>query len=163
MLLRAKTNPFYLITKAMVTLPEKFQWSTGCREWNFDNWVFKGWNTVSWGKRLFLFVHCSPGSSLYSFFFSFIFISWRLITLQYCSGFCHTLTWISHGFTCVPPSDPPSRLPPHSIPTLYSWHREMINNLLKVEQMKEWWPLIASMHVYQVASVVSDCFWPCGL
>ena len=24
-------------------------------------------------------------------FFSFIFISWRLITLQYCSGFCHTL------------------------------------------------------------------------
>ena len=30
------------------------------------------------------------------------FISWRLITLQYRSGFCHTLTWISHGFTCVP-------------------------------------------------------------
>ena len=28
------------------------------------------------------------------FFFSFIFISWRLITLQYCSGFCHTSTWI---------------------------------------------------------------------
>ena len=35
-------------------------------------------------------------------FFPFIFISWRLITLQYCSGFCHTLTWIRHGFTCVP-------------------------------------------------------------
>ena len=34
-----------------------------------------------------------------SFCFPFIFISWRLITLQYCSGFCHTLTWISHGFT----------------------------------------------------------------
>ena len=41
------------------------------------------------------------------FFFPFIFISWRLITLQYCSGFCHTLTWISHGFTCVPHPDPP--------------------------------------------------------
>ena len=25
-------------------------------------------------------------------FFSFIFISWKLITLQYCSAFCHTLT-----------------------------------------------------------------------
>ena len=25
-------------------------------------------------------------------FFLFIFISWRLITLQYCSSFCHTLT-----------------------------------------------------------------------
>ena len=35
-------------------------------------------------------------------FFFFIFISWRLITLQYCSGFCHTLIWISHGFACVP-------------------------------------------------------------
>ena len=31
-------------------------------------------------------------SYAFSFFFSFIFISWRLITLQYCSGFCHTLT-----------------------------------------------------------------------
>ena len=35
------------------------------------------------------------------FFPPFIFIIWRLITLHYCSGFCHTLTWISHGFTCT--------------------------------------------------------------
>ena len=49
------------------------------------------------------------------FFFSFSFISWRLITLQYCTGFCHTLTWISHGFICVPHPDPPSCLPPHLI------------------------------------------------
>ena len=26
------------------------------------------------------------------FFFQIIFLSWRLITLQCCSGFCHTLT-----------------------------------------------------------------------
>ena len=31
-------------------------------------------------------------SMLFYLFFPFIFISWRLITLQYCSGFCHTLT-----------------------------------------------------------------------
>ena len=43
------------------------------------------------------------------FFFSFIFISWRLITLQYCSGFCHILTWISHGFTCIQ-ATPPAQL-----------------------------------------------------
>ena len=49
-------------------------------------------------------------------FFPLIFISWRLITLQYCSGFYHTLTWISHGFTCVPHPDPPSRLPLHPSP-----------------------------------------------
>ena len=51
-------------------------------------------------------------------FFPFICISWRLITLQYCSGFCHTLTWIRHGFTCVPHPDPPSHRPPHPIPLI---------------------------------------------
>ena len=51
-----------------------------------------------------------------SFFFSFIFISWRLITLQYCSGLCHTLTWISHGFTCIPHPDPPSHLFLYPVP-----------------------------------------------
>ena len=49
-------------------------------------------------------------------FFLFIFISWRLITLQSC--FCHTLTWISHGFTCVLHPDPPSRLPHFTFLTL---------------------------------------------
>ena len=47
---------------------------------------------------------------------SLIYFNWRLMTLQYCSSFCHTLTWISHGYTCVPHPDPPSHLPPHSIP-----------------------------------------------
>ena len=59
------------------------------------------------------------------FFFPFIFISWRLITLQYCSGFCHTLTWISHGFTCIPHPDPPSHLPldpiPLALPSAQVW------------------------------------------
>ena len=30
--------------------------------------------------------------------------------------FSHTLTWISHGCTCVPHPEPPSHLPPHPIP-----------------------------------------------
>ena len=51
------------------------------------------------------------------FFFSFIYISWRLITLHYCSGFCHTLIWISHGFTCAPHlNSPPTSFP---IPSLW--------------------------------------------
>ena len=58
-------------------------------------------------------------SFLYPFytFFSFIFISWRLITLQYCSDFYYTLTWISHGFTCIPHPDPP----PTSLSTRFLW------------------------------------------
>ena len=56
------------------------------------------------------------GFFLFFIFFPFIFISWRLITLQYCSDFSHTLTWISHGFTYIPHPDPPSHLPLHPIP-----------------------------------------------
>ena len=56
-----------------------------------------------------------PLSIRLSFFFFFCF-SWRLITLQCCSVFCHTWIWISHGFTCVPHPKPPSHLPPHPIP-----------------------------------------------
>ena len=46
----------------------------------------------------------------------FYYFNWRLITLQYCSGFCHTLTWISHGYTCVLDPESPSHIPPHHIP-----------------------------------------------
>ena len=42
--------------------------------------------------------------------------NWRIITLQYCDGFCYTSTWISHRCTCVPPSWAPHNLPPHPIP-----------------------------------------------
>ena len=60
---------------------------------------------------------CSSDICIPSFFslFKKIF-NWRLITLQYCSGFCHTSTWISHGCTCVPHPETPSHLPPHPIP-----------------------------------------------
>ena len=52
----------------------------------------------------------------FNLFFLKIYFCWRLITLQYCGGFCHTFTWISHGCTCVPHPDPSSYLPPPPIP-----------------------------------------------
>ena len=52
----------------------------------------------------------------YLLFKIFVYFNWRLITLQYCGGFCHTLTWISHGCTCAPHPEPHSHLPPHRIP-----------------------------------------------
>ena len=77
------------------------------------------------------------GSHLIFFFFPFIFISWRLITLQNCSGFCHTLAWISHGFTCVSPS-------PHLI--LIPAHFRGWGNWLRVvkspgqnQPVNQWW------------------------
>ena len=50
------------------------------------------------------------------FYIYFLNFNCRLITLQYCSGFCHIFTWISHGCTCVPHPEPLSHLPPHPIP-----------------------------------------------
>ena len=48
------------------------------------------------------------------FFKKLINFNWRLITLQYCGGFCHIFTWISRRYTCVSPSWAP--LPPPSPP-----------------------------------------------
>ena len=81
---------------------------------SLTTWIFVG-KVVS---LLFIFflVSCLCFYFFFILFFSIIFISWRPITLQYCSGFCHTLTWISHGFTCIPHPDPPSHLPFHPIP-----------------------------------------------
>ena len=58
------------------------------------------------------------GPSPWNFFFLFNFIfNWRIITLQYCDDFCHTSTWISHRYTCVPPHpECLFYLPPHPIP-----------------------------------------------
>ena len=50
----------------------------------------------------------------YYYFLIQIYFNWRLITLQYCSGFA--VHWHESIRTCVPHSDPPSHLPPHTIP-----------------------------------------------
>ena len=68
------------------------------------------------GERLFL---CKKLMYLYNlllifFKYKFIYFNWRLITILY--WFCHTSTWICHGYTHVPHPEPPSYLPPHTIP-----------------------------------------------
>ena len=45
----------------------------------------------------------------------FIYFNWSLITLQYCIGFA-THQHDRHGCTCVPHPEPPSYLPPRTIP-----------------------------------------------
>ena len=63
-----------------------------------------------------MFIYLFILNYLFIYLFNFFLISWRLITLQYCSGFCHTLKWISHGFTCIPHPNPSSHLPLHPVP-----------------------------------------------
>ena len=70
--------------------------------------------------KMLLWMHNTPGSTLlrYLNFFKIkiYFYLFFLFYFLYCSGFCHTLKWNSHGFTCVPHPDPPSHLPLHPIP-----------------------------------------------
>ena len=64
----------------------------------YSPWGRKESDTTEW--LLFL----SFDAFIY-FFWIFFFIYFYFL---YCSGFCHTLKWNSHGFTCVPHPDPPS-------------------------------------------------------
>ena len=60
----------------------------------------------------YIFLYSYLWHAFFSFFLKLIYFNWRLIALQYCSGFCHTFTRISHGYTCVPHPEPP----PHPVP-----------------------------------------------
>ena len=45
-------------------------------------------------RYIHTYIHFNPKENqswIFFFFLHLFFISWRLITLQYCSGFCHTL------------------------------------------------------------------------
>ena len=61
---------------------------------------------LSWSLMM-----CLP-PTLYYFFFQFCLFIY--VTILY--WFCHTLTWIRHGCTCVPHPETPSQLLPHPIP-----------------------------------------------
>ena len=85
---------------------------------------------LSWSERCIgqamLLHRQGSGDPLVFFFCLFLFFNYYYYFLLYlyciyfiifyCSGFCHTLKWNSHGFTCVPHPDPPSHLPLHPIP-----------------------------------------------
>ena len=93
-------------------------------------------------------------------FKNFIYFNWRLIILQYCSGFYHTLTWISHGCTCVPRPEPPSHLPPHPIPQGHP-SAPALNTLSHAPNLD--WRSISHMviHMFQCYSLKSS--HPCLL
>ena len=59
---------------------------------------------------------CQP--YCFAFLFSKCTLNWRITALQYGVGFCHTSTWISHGFACDPSL---WGLPPasHAVPPLW--------------------------------------------
>ena len=60
-----------------------------------------------------IFFFSSEGlNGVYLCIYLFIFTLFYFTILYW---FCHRLTWIHHGCTCVPKHEPPSHLPPHNI------------------------------------------------
>ena len=51
-----------------------------------------------------------------SIYFFLSFLNFILLYFTILYWFCHTSTWIRHGYTRVPQPEPPSHLPPHTIP-----------------------------------------------
>ena len=78
-------------------------------------------------------------------FLKLIYFNWRLIALQYCSGFCHTLTLISHGYTCVPHPESPSLFPSYLIP---QGHPSAPNLSTLFHALKFVWRSISHMVIY---------------
>ena len=89
-----------------------------------------------------------------------IYFNWRLITLQYCSGFCHTFTWISHGCTCVPHPEPLSLLPPHPIPQGHP-SAPALSTLYHVSNLNCW--SISHMIIYMFQWYSPKSSHPCFL
>ena len=104
-------------------------------------------------KFVFLFLISLLDNLFYSFYL-FIYFNWRLITLQYCGGFCHTFTWISHGCTYVPHPDPPSHFPPHPIPQGHC-NAPALSTLPHTSDL-DWWSIshtiMCMFHCYSLKS-----------
>ena len=82
------------------------------------------------------------------------------IPLQYCGGFCHTFTWISHGCTCVPHPDPPSHLPPNPIPKGHP-SAPALSTLSHASSL-DWWS-ISHMIIYMFQCYSLKSSHPCLL
>ena len=85
--------------------------------------------------------------------------NWRLITLQYCGGFCHTLTWISHGCTCVFPIL--NHLLPHPIPQGHPSAPAQCNILFHALNL-DWWSIL-HMIIYMFQCYSLKLSHPCLL
>ena len=86
----------------------------------------------------------------------FIF-NWRLIALQYCVGFCHTSTWISHSYTYVPSL---LKFPPIFPTRTYSFHPNwallVVNSVQSLSHV--WLFATAWTTAHQASLSITNCW-----
>ena len=95
-------------------------------------WINELWIYIPNVCRIFYHINIAPFTQCipyycnlkfqeYFFYFLKFIFNWRIITWQYCVGFFHTTTWISHKKTCPLPLEPLSHPSPHPTPLGYHW------------------------------------------
>ena len=92
-------------------------------------------------------------SHRHTHFLKKIYFNRRLITLQYCGGFCHTLTWLSHGCTYVPPIQNIPQLHPYTI-LLGCPRAPALSALLHASNLH--WSSILHMVIYNFNAILSN-------
>ena len=83
--------------------------------------------------------------------------------------FCHRLTWIYHGCTCVPHPEPHSHLPPHFIPLCHAsapapstlYHASNLDWPFEKHIFHVSWHYFASCCTGDIAEIknTKSCFW----
>ena len=118
----------------------------------------------SWGSNWIPQAHKSGTSLFYfpfwmisSFFFCLFIYLFYFTTLYW---FCHTLTWIHHGCTCVPHPETPSHLPPHPIPLGHP-SAPALGTLSHASDL-DWW-FISHMIIYMFQCHCPISSFPCPL
>ena len=93
-------------------------------------------------------------SALLSFFLLLIFV-FTLFYFTILYWFCHTLTWIHHGCTCVPKLEPSSHLPPHNI-SLGHHHAPAPSMLYPTSDIDWWFNSYMIIYMFQCHSPKSS-------
>jgi len=75
----------------VTTIVQSFHGMDGKKKKDSESFFFQ-----SFSKHLLSTCYVCHCAKCRAFFLNFIF-NWRIITLQYCVGFCHTSKWISHS------------------------------------------------------------------
>ena len=111
-------------------------------------------------KCLYIYIYTLTHTLFFSFstLFIYLFLEANYFTILY--WFCHTLTWICHGCTCVPHSEPPSHLPPHPIPLGHPC-APVLSTLSHASNL-DWWS-ISHMIIYMFQCHSPKPSHPCPL
>ena len=96
-----------------------------------------------WSVCVYIYTHTHFFFLFPLYLFIYLFLEANYFTILY--WFCHTLTWIRHGCTCVHHPEPLSHLPPHPIPLGHP-SAPVLSTLSHVSNL-DWWS-ISHMVIY---------------